>query len=311
MSRLVPGAPRSLWLILNPRAAADEVVREEVAFLRQVGHTVQVRVTWEAGQAAEFARDGDERGADVVVVAGGDGTINEVVNGLFAGGRTPTCVLGILPAGTANDFARANGLPVDDPAEALRLVATAEPVPLDVGRLNGRLFLNVASGGFAAEVTTSTPAEMKDVLGGFAYFLTGVANVASVTARPAHVRGPDFVWDGNLLGLAVGNGAQAGGGFRVTPHARLNDGLLDVLLIPEVGWQALFPFIQDMLTLEDPDDPEHAIYRQLAWLEVEAPEGLQINLDGEPMRDTFFRFDLAETRLPTIVANPAMIRDPA
>ena len=117
------------------------------------------------------------------------------------------------------------------------------------------------------------------------------------------VLGPDWGWEGNLLALAVGNGRRAGGGFEMTWQARLDDGLLDVMLIPDVGWDTLVGLLQDLLIADQPHRLEHCLYRQVPWLEVQAPEGLQINLDGEPIRHTNFRFDLLPRVLPTFLNN--------
>ena len=141
--------------------------------------------------------------------------------------------LAILPLGTANDLAHACRIPLD-PLGALRLAKSGPETKVDVGRTNGRYFLNMATGGFGAHVTAVTPNELKKVLGGAAYFLTGLTHFTSI--RPEHGRfsGPGFTWEGPFLILAVGNGRQAGGGHQLCPEALINDGLLDVRVLPKL-----------------------------------------------------------------------------
>jgi YegS/Rv2252/BmrU family lipid kinase len=100
-------------------------------------------------------------GATRIIAGGGDGTINDVVNALINRKGIARATLGILPLGTANDFARGFGLPVDDLGKALEVACTGAPRKIDVGKANDRLFLNVVSGGFGAEVTATTPQDMR------------------------------------------------------------------------------------------------------------------------------------------------------
>ncbi len=263
---------RHFCLVLNAKAAADLLLREAIEELRQAGHQVDVRVTWEQGDATRQAAEAVEREVDTVVAAGGDGTVNEVVNGLFEKSETCRTALGILPYGTANDFARSAGIPYEDPLAALRMLVSTETVPIDIGKVNETLFINVASGGFGAQITHETPAEMKNVLGGFSYFLTGVANASSLAPRPVACRGEDFEWAGDLLGIALGNGRLAGGGFGVTPHAVVNDGLLDVTIIPDVPWSQLLTTVHEFLHLPLENHPaEHLIRKRGSWFELDAP----------------------------------------
>lgn len=300
-----PLAGRTMRLILNAKASEDLALREAVDVLRQQGHDLSVRVIWEPGDARVFAAEAAGQGAAVVIAAGGDGTVNEAIHGLFLDGEHPACALGVLPYGTANDFAAACGVPLQDPLAALQLIAAGPPVMIDVGRVNDRLFINVASGGYAAQVTTETRPEAKQILGPFAYFLTGLASVTEVVARPTRLTAPDFHWEGEILGITVGNGRQAGGGFRVAPDALLDDGLLDVMIIPNVGWSELASLAHDLMHLDDRLTSEHLIYHQCPWLQIDAPEGLQVNVDGEPLYGSSFRFEALARRLPCCLPTTA------
>ena len=150
--------PRSIRIVIHGKAAGRMDVREAVKAARARGHRVEVSVTWEAGDAARLAELAVAAGQAIVVAGGGDGTVNEVATGLMRASSSADCrpAIGILPLGTANDLAHACGIPLD-PAEALRLVTDGHPQPIDVGRVQDRVFVNVATGGFGTQVTLETP----------------------------------------------------------------------------------------------------------------------------------------------------------
>lgn len=294
------GRPRSIRLVLNLTGANDERLREAVGRLRDAGHMVDVRVAWDPLDAVPFAREAAEAGYDVVAAGGGDGTVNAVVRGLLSEEASgPACgtALGIVPFGTANDLATACGLDSGDPAPVLDLLAHGRPRPIDVGRMNGVPFLNVASGGYAAEVTTETDPAMKKLLGGLAYWVTGLTSLGRLEPRPIRLTAGDFRWEGRVYAVAVCNGRQAGGGLRLAPRALLDDGLLDVAVVPEVPWTEFLTAYADLQRIEQENRSQHIIYGQADRILVEAPEGLQVNLDGEPHRGGRFEFTVEPRRL--------------
>jgi diacylglycerol kinase family enzyme len=143
-------AKKSLRLVVNGKVANNEALRAAVAQQRGLGHGVEVRVTWEGGIARRFSSQPEE--ADVVAAVGGDGTVNEVLHGLMTLPAEAPPALAVIPLGTANDFARGCGVPLD-PSQALALCVVGDPVAADVGQANNRWFINAASIGFGAAVT--------------------------------------------------------------------------------------------------------------------------------------------------------------
>jgi len=139
---------KHIVLIVHGARADRPDVRHLINWVREKGHFVEPHATFEAGDAAAIAADAARRGVDVVAAAGGDGTVNEVVNGLD-GYDVP---LGIIPLGTANDFARQVGIPADAD-HAMDVILQRKPKRLDTASLNGRRFLNVSTGGVGAEAT--------------------------------------------------------------------------------------------------------------------------------------------------------------
>ena len=225
-------ANRWLRLIVNGKAAGDPLLRPAISAVRELGHQVDVRVTFEGGDAARYASESTREGVEVVVAAGGDGTINEVAGGILAAGVSANTAMGVIPYGTANDFATGTGVLKGDPLKALQLAAQGSATPIDVGKVNDRIFVNVTSGGFGAEVTANTPPQLKKAIGGAAYSLMGIVTAAKMSPYQCRFTAPDGTTEeGAVLIMAVGNGRQCGGGYQVTPHALLNDGLLDVVVI--------------------------------------------------------------------------------
>ena len=142
------------------------------------------------------------------------------------------CSLGILPLGTANDFAHSAGVPIKDLTAALRLAASAPRRSIDVGFVNGRLFVNLVSGGFGSRVTVETDPKLKQRLGGLAYAITGISHFAELSENRGIFRAEEFSWEGHFLAVAIGNGRQAGGGISLCPNALIDDGLLDLMVLP-------------------------------------------------------------------------------
>ena len=231
----------AMRIILHGKAAGDARVRTAVHAVRQNGHFVEVRVTWEPGDAtrltAEAVADAGAGKVNCIVAGGGDGTINEVFATAYGAGLPERCSLGVLPLGTANDFAHATGVPVQDPTAALQLAANTPPRWIDVGFLR-KPFINLVSGGFGSRVTVETDPELKRRLGGLAYVLTGISRFAELSANRGSFRAESFSWEGRFVALAIGNGRQAGGGVPLCPDALLDDGLLDLMILPELDHAA-------------------------------------------------------------------------
>lgn len=290
------------FLILNGKSAGDDVVREAVQAMRARGVALQVRVTWEDGDAERFVAEALARGAGHVIAGGGDGSLSEVAAALARadGDAGALPAMGLLPLGTANDFATAAGIP-DDALEALELVRTARPRAIDLLRLDagGRTHwaANLASGGFGTRVTVETNDGLKKILGGLAYMITGMAKVARIEPIAAHMRGPGFAWEGDFIALGVGNGRQAGGGQALCPDALIDDGLLDVTVVPALSGEVGATLATLFRAGKEAALDEVAVRARLPWLEIEAPAPLVLNLDGEPVESSRFRIQCVAGRL--------------
>lgn len=287
-------------LIVRPRGrdARLEELRAAVTRLRAEGHRIRPRLTYEGGDARRFARAAAARHYDLVIAAGGDGTINEVVNGIARSEWQPR--LGVVPVGTANDFAAGLGLPrsVED---AVEVAVRGRPIVVDAARVNGRYFVNVSTGGFGADATGDASQDMKRKLGPFAYLITGARKFAGLRKRRARFWADGRpLHDGEFLMFAVGNARRTGGGTLLTPLARHGDGKLDVVVVPgmsRLDFLALMPDLRAGTHLESPD----VLYVQTSRLVVEAERPVRVNADGEGMRDTRFSYAISPRPLSVMV----------
>ena len=310
----------SRWrLILNGKSAGDDAVREAVQALRDAGVALDVRVTWEGGDAERYVAEAIADGVDTIIAGGGDGTLSEVATTLAHRGEAADAlpVLGLLPLGTANDFATAAGI-CAAPDVALRLVRDTPAAAIDLLKLqaNGdtHWVANLASGGFGTEVTTETHEGLKKWLGGLAYVLTGLSRLGRIEPLRARLHGPDFQWEGEFIALGIGNGRQAGGGQALCPDALIDDGLLDVTIVPPLEGELLATFGTAMTEGKLAALDDVAVRRQLQWIEIDAADALTLNLDGEPVEAGHFRIDCVPKRLRMqlpadcpLLANPVTV----
>ncbi len=280
-------------LILNGKSAGDDAVRDAVHACRARGFKVDVRVTWESGDAARHTDAAVADGVDTVIAGGGDGTLKEVAAALAAhtadAGALPA--LGLLPLGTANDFATAAGLPGEAMA-ALEVIAAHPPVPIDLLRIEAddgvHWCANVGTGGFGTQVTVETHEGLKKMLGGLAYFVTGLTRLGRIEPIDARIGGADFAWDGGFIALGIGNGRQAGGGQALCPAALIDDGLLDVTVVPEMEGELVATLRTALTEGKVAALDQVAVRAQLAQVTIDAPRPMTLNLDGEPVQSRHF-----------------------
>ena len=271
----MPPHRKHLSMIIHGSRAEREDVRHLIDWVREKGHLVEPRVTLEAGDASAMAAAAAHAGADVVIAVGGDGTVNEVINGLD-GFETP---LGIIPVGTANDFAMQAGIPADAD-HAMDVILRRKPVRIDTASLNGRRFLNVSTGGVGAEATAETPPEVKETLGPVAYAISGVRKLADFAPYQASFRGPDFAFEGEFLMFAVGSTRATGGGTLVTPRASSTDGLLDLCIVESMSRGDFARMVLKVKRGEHLGEPG-VHYAQLPTITIVGTESISVNVDGE------------------------------
>jgi lipid kinase YegS len=274
---------RKALLILHGKQALNEAVRAAVESRREQGWELAVRLTWEAGDAQRLVGEALAAGYRHIIAGGGDGTLRDIAEAMAEHPKTASLVL--MPLGTANDFARAAGVPLE-PDQALALLDVV-PTAIDLGEVDGQVFLNMATGGFGSQVTANTPEDLKKILGGAAYLFTGLSRFNELHTAYGELQGPGFQWRGDLLALGIGNGRQAGGGRALCPQALVDDGLLDISILPAP--QEVVATLKNLLT-EGFGIDSMFVRARLPWVEIKVSEGLYINLDGEPLEGDSLRF---------------------
>jgi lipid kinase YegS len=285
-------------LILHRKSANEDHIKNAIKLARKRGARFRVLVPFNKKEKPRIVQEILEQGVKRIVAGGGDGTINAVADAILRAGKDYTDVtLGVCPLGTANDFARGLKLPLDDLAECLQIGCSREGRLIDVGVLNKRHFINVASLGFGAEITATTPVNLKKSLGGGAYTLMGMLKALNLTPYKGRlsVPGKEPI-NGSFLFMAVGNNHFAGGGFDIAPHSKIDDGLLDLTAITLDSGVNIVGLRNE---LADPMNPEnnHVMYRQLSEFIIQSEHPLHCNLDGEPLHKKKLKFSILPNRL--------------
>jgi len=227
-------------VILNPysnRWRAKESIPEVKQALNDAQLDYDLVVTSEPGEGIVLAETAVNDGFEAVVAAGGDGTINEVINGVLkATQEGPTIPFGILPIGTANDFNLMAGLP-SSVADAARLIAQGTTRQIDAGQVNGRFFINNSAAAMEPMVTIEN-IRMKRLSGEIRYVVALIKAIAKIKAWQMHITWDDGSYDGPVYLLSVCNSPRTGG-FTMAPGALIDDGLFDFVLAPEVPRRTL------------------------------------------------------------------------
>ena len=270
---------------------------------------------WVVTEGPEDAiRAANEWPEGLLIVAGGDGTINDAVNGLGKAGFPEDVTLGILPAGTGNDLAATLCIP-DDPDEAEDVIRQGRVRTLDVARVRStgigeRFFINVATGGLGAEISDANEGELKKRWGKLSYLRASLE-----VAKDFDVKELDLYLDGELrkvraINVVVGNCRFAGGGWLAAPRANPEDGLLDVVIIEKLGVMDLLELAPASMARSDYLDREGVFSARAKEIRVEtSPPGLEFTVDGEVVGDEPARFSVIPHALKVIVG-PDYVPEP-
>ncbi|WP_010097410.1 diacylglycerol kinase [Ornithinibacillus scapharcae] len=268
-------------IIYNPTSGREAFKKELPAVLEKLekaGYEASAHATTGEGDAVQAARIAVERKYDIVVAAGGDGTINEVINGLAEQEYRPK--LGIIPVGTTNDFARALSVPRDSIQKAVDVIIEGQSMLLDIGKVNDQYFINIAGGGKLTELTYDVPSKLKTMLGQLAYYVKGIEMLPSL--KPARVK---IEYDGNIIEedimlFLISNTNSVGGFEKLAPDACLNDGLFDLLILRKANL-AEFIRIASLALRGAHLDDKHVIYTKASHIKVTPEDKMELNIDGE------------------------------
>ena len=274
---------KKLLFIVNPRAGktkSREPLFDAVSIYSEAGFLVSVRVTSHPGEATELAEDLGEE-FDLVVCHGGDGTLNETVNGVMRIPKEKRPAVSYLPGGSTNDFAASLNIS-SNPAEAALSAMRLEPRKLDVGRFGERNFVYVASFGAFTKTTYTVPQDIKNVFGHFAYMLDGVKNLDTLCPYRMKITADGEVFDGEYLFGAISNSTSIAGLMKLSDEEVLfNDGLFELLLVPVPRTSAAMQALILALVNKDYYNSEGLIFRHVKHVTAETAEDIPWTLDGE------------------------------
>ena len=281
-------------LIVNPTSGTDRAV-EMLPLMRsrlsRLFEDLIVTVTADAEDLRAAAARTVAENCAALYVAGGDGTLNGALRGLLGAGTAPAIPIGIIPGGTGNDFSKALGLG-DEPEAAIDRLMDPHVVPVDVGVMNDRPFINSSAGGLIAEVSGVVTPALKDIAGKVAYLIGGAR--ALFTTEPLTVRllvasdrgtagrEPGLVEVGQSLVqmFAVCNAPFIGGGYAIAPDALIDDGLLDVIAVPQMPVVDLLATLQRIAAAGDPGRSDVLSFRSAA-VDLVFDRRARVNVDGE------------------------------
>ena len=270
---------KKVKFIYNPYAGDNYIMDklDEVIDVHQKHgyRVVPERLDEEHNMAA--AMEDIHEGYRQILIAGGDGTVDILINYMME--RDIKLPIGILPMGTANDYAKYIGIPKDI-SKALEKMFRLPSMKMDVGKINEKYFINVASTGLLTDVSQKTHSELKNAIGKLAYYIKGLEQIPTFRKIPVKFTSEEKTYDGDMYALLVFNGRTAGN-LDFAYKSKANDGLLDVILI-KASFKEIVPLLAKMLRGDHLEDPVGLLYFQTKELFIETTDELIVSdIDGE------------------------------
>ena len=273
---------KKIKIIANPssgREGAVEIINKLLVPFASKGTSILLNFTQEAGDARKFAATDD--GEDCIISMGGDGTVNEVVSGIYDAKRdTP---LAIYPAGTVNDFAESMGIP-KDPYDFYTMVLYGKKSAVDIGLCGDSAFINVCAVGAFSEIGYSVPDEAKSAVGRLAYYAEGFRMFREKdflkSGFDVHIDCDGEIIDTKAMMVMVSNSNSVGGFAKISPEADVKDGLLELMVIEEMSMAKVFELFRT-IGLGKHIDHDHFIYRHGKKITLRADTPMHVDIDGE------------------------------
>lgn len=269
-------------IIVNPLSGREfglEVVKNLIPLCSEEGWEMILNFTQKRGDGTLYAME--DSGEDLIACIGGDGTVNEVVNGIYSSGRkTP---LAILPAGTVNDFGRYLNLP-KNAKDFFRMIKKKRIVPIDIGVCGERAFINVCAAGLFTEIAYKVPESSKSLIGRLAYYLEAVKevgqNLHSRKSFSLEVKSSNTLIKTKAILFVVANTTSIGGMTKLAPEADIHDGLLDVLIFQDMQISEIIELLADIPWGKHSSNP-NIIYFKTDDIMVSSDKEILLDLDGE------------------------------
>ncbi|OGO30897.1 MAG: hypothetical protein A2Z29_01440 [Chloroflexi bacterium RBG_16_56_11] len=297
-------------VIVNPAAGAGRTGRNWpriMSLFRRHGLRFEHAITEAPGHATELAKEAARRGYETVVSVGGDGTVNEIVNGLHTAGDSRDTRLGIISTGTGSDYIRTLGIPRRCEEACRRLIAAKHrAVDLGVaeysvdGHREVRLFVNFAGMGFDAEIVRRTTQQFKS-LGGLPAYLCGVlATVVAYKNKSIRLTLDGETMDKKVCTVIMNIGRYGGGGMKTAPGAIVDDGMFDVLVIGDVSKPDLLRSLPRIYRGTHLSHPKVTL-KKAKEIEIDSGQPVRLQADGELLGRVPARFHILPSALNVIV----------
>lgn len=280
-------------IIYNPTSGREALKRDLVDILNILEgagyETSAYATTPEENSAQNEAKRAAQAGFDLIVAAGGDGTINEVVNGIAGLKKRPK--LGIIPAGTTNDYARALRIPRESPVEAAKVIAAGKSVKIDIGQANEKYFVNIAGGGLLTELTYSVPSQLKSLFGYLAYLAKGAEMLPRMKAVNMHLEYDEGVYEGKASMFLVALTNSIGGFEQIVPDASLDDGKFTMIVVKTDNLVEILHLLTLVLNGGKHINDDRILYVKTNKLIAKPVDNrIMINIDGEYGGDAPVKF---------------------
>jgi len=268
-------------ILLNASAGSASRIERELRRAAE-GPACELCATESPQDSVRAARRAIEEGVERLVVAGGDGSIGEVVQGIAP--DFDAVELGIVPAGTANDLSRCLDLPCDDLAAKVRVALEAPTRPMDVVRFRGsrdRYWVNAVSAGFGGDVGVRVRPVDKQRFGSLAYWIVAASMLGEIGTYDVRLTIDGETEHHRIHGLGLANGRFVGGGFPIAPDAMIDDGEMDVAIVPATSGLDAFALGLDMMFGRHAES-DHVLFRRGRTITLESEPDLRLSIDGEP-----------------------------
>ncbi|WP_315080999.1 YegS/Rv2252/BmrU family lipid kinase [uncultured Clostridium sp.] len=269
---------KKVKFIYNPYSGESIIVNEldNVIKLHEEAKLQIIPYRIQRGKSLEEALEDVDNTYEYILIAGGDGTVDSVVNAMKQ--RKIDLPIGILPVGTANDFGKFINIP-NNIIDACNRILNSKPVGVDLGKINNKYFINVASTGLFTDVSQKTDVNLKNTIGKLAYYLKGIEELPNFRRLKVNIKSKECNYHGEMYLLLVFNGESAGN-FRLATEADVTDGKLDVIVFKAIPIIELIPLFIKVLKGEHLDSNK-VVYFKTDDLYIECNEEIVTDIDGE------------------------------
>ncbi|AIR82518.1 diacylglycerol kinase [Staphylococcus epidermidis] len=267
-------------IIYNPTSGKElfkRVLPDALIKLEKAGYETSAYATEKIGDATFEAERALKSEYDLLIAAGGDGTLNEVVNGIAEQPNRPK--LGVIPMGTVNDFGRALHLP-SDIMGAIDVIIDGHTTKVDIGKMNNRYFINLAAGGKLTQVSYETPSKLKSIVGPFAYYIKGFEMLPQMKAVDVRIEYDDNIFQGEALLFLLGLTNSMAGFEKLVPDAKLDDGYFTLIIVEKANLAELGHIMTLASRGEHTKHPK-VIYAKAKSINISSFTDMQLNVDGE------------------------------